>query len=167
MWFDSPPRMGTRLRRSRGPPVWSRPAIPSSTREVGKGVLPKLFLVVLAVAWIVVLVPPVLRARSESRNRGDSIGDFQNRLGVLESFALAPQFSALTARPPVHHKATSAPCPDSRPRSARARRCDERTREWPRRPPGTRARRRARFPVRSHPYATPRPSARRAGVAKS
>ena len=83
MWFDSPPSQGTRLRRSRGPPVWSRPAIPLSTREVGKGVLPKLFLVVLAVAWIVVLVPPVLRARSDSRNRGDSIGDFQNRLGVL------------------------------------------------------------------------------------
>jgi hypothetical protein len=45
--------------------------------------LPKLFLGVLAVAWIVVLVPPVLRARADSRSRGDSIGDFQNRLGVL------------------------------------------------------------------------------------
>jgi hypothetical protein len=45
--------------------------------------LPKLFLGVLAVAWIVVLVPPVLRARNDSRSRGDSIGDFQNRLGVL------------------------------------------------------------------------------------
>ena len=42
-----------------------------------------MFLGVLAVAWIVVLVPPVLRARSDSRSRGDSIGDFQNRLGVL------------------------------------------------------------------------------------
>ena len=42
-----------------------------------------MFLGVLAVAWIVVLVPPVLRARNDSRNRGDSIGDFQNRLGVL------------------------------------------------------------------------------------
>jgi nitrate reductase NapE component len=42
-----------------------------------------LFLAVLAVAWIVVLVPPVLRARNDSRSRGDSIGDFQNRLGVL------------------------------------------------------------------------------------
>jgi hypothetical protein len=45
--------------------------------------LPKLFLGVLLVAWIVVLVPPVLRARNDSRSRGDSIGDFQNRLGVL------------------------------------------------------------------------------------
>jgi hypothetical protein len=45
--------------------------------------LPKLFLGVLAVAWIVVLVPPVWRAKNDSRNRGDSIGDFQNRLGVL------------------------------------------------------------------------------------
>jgi hypothetical protein len=42
-----------------------------------------LFLGVLAIAWIVVLVPPVLRARNDSRSRGDSIGDFQNRLGVL------------------------------------------------------------------------------------
>lgn len=38
---------------------------------------------VLALAWLVVLVPPVLRARNDSRSRGDSIGDFQNRLGVL------------------------------------------------------------------------------------
>jgi hypothetical protein len=45
--------------------------------------LPKLFLGILAIAWIVVLVPPVLRARADSRSRGDSIGDFQNRLGVL------------------------------------------------------------------------------------
>jgi hypothetical protein len=45
--------------------------------------LPKLFLGVLALAWIVVLVPPVLRARNDSKVRGDSIGDFQNRLGVL------------------------------------------------------------------------------------
>jgi hypothetical protein len=45
--------------------------------------LPKLFLGVLAIAWIVVLVPPVLRARADNRSRGDSIGDFQNRLGVL------------------------------------------------------------------------------------
>jgi hypothetical protein len=45
--------------------------------------LPKLFLGVLAIAWIVVLVPPVWRAKNDSRNRGDSIGDFQNRLGVL------------------------------------------------------------------------------------
>jgi hypothetical protein len=45
--------------------------------------LPKLFLGVLAIAWIVVLVPPVLRARNDSKSRGDSIGDFQNRLGVL------------------------------------------------------------------------------------
>ncbi|MDQ1458789.1 MAG: hypothetical protein QOI08_273 [Actinomycetota bacterium] len=42
-----------------------------------------MFLGVLFIAWIVVLVPPVLRARNDSRNRGDSIGDFQNRLGVL------------------------------------------------------------------------------------
>jgi hypothetical protein len=49
----------------------------------GQRSLPKLFLGVLALAWLVVLVPPVLRARSDSRARGDSIGDFQNRLGTL------------------------------------------------------------------------------------
>ena len=39
-------------------------------------------LVILAVLWAVVLVPPLLRSRTEAR-RSDSIGDFSYRLGVL------------------------------------------------------------------------------------
>lgn len=41
-----------------------------------------LVLVILAVLWAVVLVPPLLRSRSDSR-RSDSVGDFRYRLGVL------------------------------------------------------------------------------------
>jgi hypothetical protein len=39
-------------------------------------------LVILGVLWAVVLVPPLLRSRSEAR-RTDSVGDFTYRLGVL------------------------------------------------------------------------------------
>lgn len=39
-------------------------------------------LVILAVLWAVVLVPPLLRSRNEAR-RSDSVGDFSYRLGVL------------------------------------------------------------------------------------
>lgn len=39
-------------------------------------------LLILAVLWAAVLVPPVLRSRNKSR-RGDSIGDLTHRLGVL------------------------------------------------------------------------------------
>lgn len=40
-------------------------------------------LLILAVIWAVVLVPPVLRSRAEGRP-ADSIGDFRRRLTVLE-----------------------------------------------------------------------------------
>jgi hypothetical protein len=60
--------------------------------------LPKLFLGVLALAWIGVLVPPVLRARNDSKARGDSIGDFQNRLGVLGRSHSARRRAARSAR---------------------------------------------------------------------
>jgi hypothetical protein len=73
--------------------------------------LSKLFLGVLAVAWIVVLVPPVLRARNDSRSRGDSIGDFQNRLGLLgRSHSRHARRSARTAHAPraiTHSKLTN------------------------------------------------------------
>jgi hypothetical protein len=39
-------------------------------------------LLILAVLWAAVLVPPVLRSRSESRRRG-SVGDFSSRLNAL------------------------------------------------------------------------------------
>ena len=57
-------------------------------------------LAVLAVAWLVVLVPPVLRARSHARSRGDSIGDFNRRLGVLGR--TPSRASRRAARTPAH-----------------------------------------------------------------
>jgi Flp pilus assembly protein TadB len=39
-------------------------------------------LLILAVLWAAVLVPPVLRSRSESRRR-DSVGDFRSQLNAL------------------------------------------------------------------------------------
>ena len=66
-------------------------------------------LLVLAVAWAAVLVPPFMRARSEGRP-ADSIGNFHHQLGVLQrtgptSFApantlritSAPRFSSVPA----------------------------------------------------------------------
>ena len=50
-------------------------------REGGREVLPLLVLLILALLWAVVLLPPLLRARTE--RAGDSIGDFNYRLGVL------------------------------------------------------------------------------------
>jgi hypothetical protein len=92
--------------------------------------LPKLFLGVLALAWLVVLVPPVLRARNDSRSRGDSIGDFQNRLGVLSRSHSARRRAArdLAGRRPVPaqragrvpaHAMAAPPMRAARPRSAR------------------------------------------------
>ncbi|MGQ0826553.1 MAG: hypothetical protein ACT4OX_16255 [Actinomycetota bacterium] len=43
--------------------------------------MPLLVLLILALLWAVVLVPPLLRARTE--RAGDSIGEFNYRLGVL------------------------------------------------------------------------------------
>lgn len=39
-------------------------------------------LLILAVLWAAVLIPPLFKARTE-RRRGDSIGDFSYRLGVI------------------------------------------------------------------------------------
>ena len=39
-------------------------------------------LLILAVLWAAVLIPPLFKARSE-RRRGDSIGDFSYKLGVI------------------------------------------------------------------------------------
>jgi hypothetical protein len=40
-------------------------------------------LLVLAAVWAVVLVPPLLRARTRTGRSSDSIGDFNHHLGVL------------------------------------------------------------------------------------
>ena len=47
----------------------------------GREVLTLVVLLVLAVLWAVVLLPPMLRSRAERAN--DSIGDFNYRLDVL------------------------------------------------------------------------------------
>jgi hypothetical protein len=39
-------------------------------------------LLILAVLWAAVLIPPLFKARTE-RRRGDSIGDFRYKLGVI------------------------------------------------------------------------------------
>ena len=77
-----------------------------------------MFLGVLALAWIVVLVPPVLRARNDSKVRSDSIGDFQNRLGVLGRSHSARQArraarSARQVSSPVPARATRRAAPMS------------------------------------------------------
>ncbi|HKH25703.1 MAG TPA: hypothetical protein VKB11_01045 [Acidimicrobiia bacterium] len=69
-------------------------------------------LLILAVLWAAVLVPPVLRSRSESR-RG-SVSDF-TRLGALMDPHSSPRSGARGARAPLQ----SVPAP--RARSGRAR----------------------------------------------
>ena len=46
-------------------------------------------LLILAVLWAAVLVPPVLRSRSESRRGG--VGDYTSRLGALMERRSAPR----------------------------------------------------------------------------
>ena len=62
-------------------PTWSSRVVSVTEREGGREVLPLLVLLILALLWAVVLLPPLLRARTE--RAGDSIGDFNYRLGVL------------------------------------------------------------------------------------
>jgi hypothetical protein len=54
-------------------------------------------LLILAVLWAAVLVPPVLRSRSESR-RGD-VGDFTSRLGSVTGRRSARSMGRRTGRP--------------------------------------------------------------------
>jgi Flp pilus assembly protein TadB len=69
-------------------------------------------LLILAVLWAAVLVPPVLRSRSESR-RG--FGDFTSRLGALTRRHSSSQVAAGPAR----HRQLR-PVPSSRSTTARA-----------------------------------------------
>jgi hypothetical protein len=61
-------------------------------------------LLILAVLWAAVLVPPVLRSRSESR-RG-MVGDFTSRLGVLTGQDPPPR--SMGGRPPRTLRAVPA-----------------------------------------------------------
>jgi hypothetical protein len=69
-------------------------------------------LVVLAVVWAVVLIPPWLRNRAEGRP-GDSIGAFHRQLTTLER--TGPETA------PPRTPAMSQPRPAARPASARSR----------------------------------------------
>ena len=70
-------------------------------------------LVILAVLWAVVLVPPLLRSRGEAR-RSDSVGDFRYRLGVLSK--TGGHSGAATRRP------STGPAPRGMTRAQRRRR---------------------------------------------
>lgn len=80
-----------------------------------------LVLVVLAVIWVVVLVPPALRARAESRP-ADSISAFHRQLGVLSQ--ARPRWGrqplALASLPSTNRR--SQDWFDSQPRSVRSAR---------------------------------------------
>ena len=71
-------------------------------------------LVVLAVVWAVVLIPPWLRNRAEGRP-GDSIGAFHRQLTTLERTGPEP------APPRSPSPSASGALPVARPSSARAR----------------------------------------------
>ncbi len=62
-----------------------------------------MILVVLAVVWVAVLVPPFLRGRREGRP-GDSINSFRQQLNVLER-------AAPSARPPFPSSVMTRPVP--------------------------------------------------------
>ena len=88
-------------------------------------------LLILAVIWAVVLVPPMLRARSEARP-ADSIGNFRHQLSVLRRTgpAVVPPAHALrlsgfaaAAPPPTYRMARSySPEAARRARTMRRRR---------------------------------------------
>ena len=66
-------------------------------------------LMLLAVVWVAVLAPPLLRRGVESR-RSDSVGDFRRHLGVLQRTGptvIAPAHTRL-ARPAFHGTPTAA-----------------------------------------------------------
>jgi hypothetical protein len=94
-------------------------------------------LVVLAALWAVVLVPPLLRARTSRSN--DSIGDFNYRLGVLSRTggfsrrrAARRQFPVLSAPPgrrPVPSAAMSPTAAMLGPRMSASQRAAKRRRD--------------------------------------
>ncbi len=65
-------------------------------------------LIVLAVIWGAVLVPPMMRARSESRP-ADSIGNFRHQLSVLRRTAPTTMAAANPLRIPSYVPPTPAP----------------------------------------------------------
>ena len=88
-------------------------------------------LLVLAVIWGAVLVPPMLRARSESRP-ADSIGNFRHQLSVLRRTGPTvvpaanqlriPRYGAPVPRPTYHMARTYSPEGARRARTVKRRR---------------------------------------------
>jgi hypothetical protein len=82
----------------------------------GREVLTLVVLLVLAVLWAVVLLPPLLRSRMTSTRSVDSIGDFNHKLGVLgRTNGSAPDAASLLAPSVIR----TTPLPAQR-RAARA-----------------------------------------------
>jgi hypothetical protein len=73
-------------------------------------------LLILAVLWAAVLIPPLFKARTD-RRRGDSIGDFSFRLGVIgRTGGFAPPRAAVppprpAAVPTAPRRLAAAPAP--------------------------------------------------------
>ena len=85
-------------------------------------------LLVLAVLWAVVLLPPLLRSRMTSTASVDSIGDFNYKLGVLSRTSTSATPSPMLAPPVVR----TTPSPSQR-RVASCSRRDRRARRVRRR----------------------------------
>jgi len=62
-------------------------------------------LLILAVLWAAVLVPPVLRSRSETRRR--TVGDFTSRLGALNRQSSPTRSIGVRPERPLHAVASS------------------------------------------------------------
>ena len=78
-------------------------------------------LMLLAVVWVAVLAPPLLRKGVESR-RSDSVGDFRRHLGVLQRTGptvIAPAHTRL-ARPAFHATPSGPSRTHSAPRASRS-----------------------------------------------
>lgn len=77
-------------------------------------------LMLLAVVWVAVLAPPLLRKGVESR-RSDSVGDFRRHLGVLQRTGptvIAPAHTRLAR--PNYYGTTTAPRSNPAQRSSRS-----------------------------------------------
>jgi hypothetical protein len=76
----------------------------------GREVLTLVVLLVLAVLWAVVLLPPLLRSRMTSTRSVDSIGEFNYKLGVLGRTGSSSTPSPMLAPPVVR----TTPLPSQR-----------------------------------------------------
>jgi len=93
-------RSGDPLRKTVPNPrstTWTSRVVTVFENKGGREVLTLVVLVILAALWAVVLVPPLLRSRTERTN--DSIGDFNFRLDALGRTNGALHRGAMRAEP--------------------------------------------------------------------